>query len=184
MTSSPTRTRTLNLAVNSRSLYRLSYRGISSSSIPARSAPLKGTRLRERAEARESRADWTSKTPAEPEREARRTPRPRLRPEPSGKSGRLTPCAPTSRAPRWLFREYPRSARSSDALSSLAQLANCSCKHGRHANLKMDHGFRHGSISSNSERDPDQDSVCRVPAQLRASRANRGMHLYCTRSPA
>ena len=42
--SSPTRTRTLNLAVNSRSLYRLSYRGISSSSIPVRSAPLKGTR--------------------------------------------------------------------------------------------------------------------------------------------
>ncbi len=33
--SSPTRTRTLNLAVNSRSLYRLSYRGIRPSSIPA-----------------------------------------------------------------------------------------------------------------------------------------------------
>ncbi len=33
--SSPTRTRTLNLAVNSRSLYRLSYRGITLMSIPA-----------------------------------------------------------------------------------------------------------------------------------------------------
>ena len=45
--SSPTRTRTLNLAVNSRSLYRLSYRGKDSSRIPLAPASLKGCRRRQ-----------------------------------------------------------------------------------------------------------------------------------------
>src|SRR5260370_37241166 len=36
-------------------------------------------------------------------------------------------------------------------------------QHRRHANLKVNHGFRHGSISP-SKRGPKQESVCRVPA--------------------
>ncbi len=52
-------------------------------------------------------------------------------------------------------------------------------QHGRHANLKMDHGFRHGNISSNPERDPEQDSVCRVPSRrLRCSDRESG-HAIC-----
>jgi hypothetical protein len=36
-------------------------------------------------------------------------------------------------------------------------------KNWRHANLKVDHGFRHGNISS-FKRDPPQEADCRVPS--------------------
>ena len=73
--SSPTRTQTLNLAVNSRSLYRLSYRGIHPLSILGQAAQLKWTRPAERM----SRGAWLARDPSR------------------GRDGRKTAAAPLAR---------------------------------------------------------------------------------------
>ncbi len=183
-TSSPTRTRTLNLAVNSRSLYRLSYRGIRPSSIPVRVGPLKGTRRRRRHAERLGRngpGRWACDR-----RSGVRPPRPRrARLDVKLSASRLIPCAYRLLVLLdRLLEDVRRSAHSATLClpwpnSPTARAAREACE------SENEPRFQAWKHLLNSRRDPDQESVSRVPSPSSVlQRANRGMHWYCTRNSA